>query len=176
MPKEKRKTLLQSRCLSELKKWNDVYQAAGGFLCSSCCSLFRGYYHRSCVPDSRWLAGGSGSRKGDWCQATHNKNKPSDHDVDKYSASSVFVSSMQAWSCTIIFLVIPNTVCMCFVLLKDPPLCPLDDFPKIACFYFVCIITKLPVSFPLSRNLTLGGGTFVPYIVLFLTTTCLLLL
>lgn len=55
-----------TRYTSVLTKWKDALRTASGFLCSSCLQrLFRGYYRRSCVPDSRWLAGGSGSRKGD---------------------------------------------------------------------------------------------------------------
>lgn len=55
-----------TRYTSVLTKWKDALRTASGFLCSSCLQrLFRGYYRRSCVPDSSWLAGGSGSRKGD---------------------------------------------------------------------------------------------------------------
>lgn len=66
-----------SAAVGKCLKWDKSSLRLAGvgpcWRCSGCgrLSLFllRESSHRSCVPDSRWLAAGSGSKKGDWRQA-----------------------------------------------------------------------------------------------------------
>lgn len=133
-------------------------------------SLLLGYYHRSCVPDNRWLAGGSGSRKGDRCQVRYIYHALSDHDFrianDTVFVNYIFESTPQWESSTPTVL---HFIKYLMFFMKLSIIYFRQKCRKTNAFVLYASFIKLPVIFLLPGNLMKDGGCLMSFIFLFWT-------